>query len=157
MVIRETIHHGDYFNVRTIEGSSARELLASMGETSPYPFTFDPEHNRFHAEALEDLEGTGKTTIGWARYEVTALPPEVEQEVRRILRSELQRRRAARPKATTPRPIGRPPIGTPVQVRLPDELVAWVDAQADAAGVKRAAFIRDLLEGARPAEEADRR
>jgi hypothetical protein len=44
---------------------------------------------------------------------------------------------------------GRPAIGAPVNVRLPEDLLAWIDAGADAAGVKRAEFIRATLEAAR--------
>lgn len=41
---------------------------------------------------------------------------------------------------------GRPPVGTPVNVRLGDELLAEVDAYAEAEGIKRAAAIRQLVQ-----------
>jgi hypothetical protein len=47
---------------------------------------------------------------------------------------------------------GRPEIGPPVNVRLPADLLAWLDEQAADAGVKRAEFIRDALEFARTLE-----
>jgi ribbon-helix-helix CopG family protein len=50
--------------------------------------------------------------------------------------------------AERPRP-GRPPVGAPVQVRLPADLVAWADENAGAAGQSRAAFLRDALQYAR--------
>lgn len=40
---------------------------------------------------------------------------------------------------------GRPEIGPRIQVRLPESLVAEVDALAEAAGVSRAAWIRDRV------------
>jgi metal-responsive CopG/Arc/MetJ family transcriptional regulator len=42
-------------------------------------------------------------------------------------------------------PGGRPEIGTPINVRLGDELLAEVDAYALAEGIKRAEAIRQLV------------
>lgn len=42
-------------------------------------------------------------------------------------------------------PIGRPREGTLVGVRVPDEILAGLDAQAQQAGVSRAHLIRELL------------
>lgn len=42
-------------------------------------------------------------------------------------------------------PIGRPREGTLVGVRIPDEILAALDAQAQQAGVSRAHLIRELL------------
>jgi Ribbon-helix-helix protein, copG family len=44
---------------------------------------------------------------------------------------------------------GRPPIGAPVRVRLPHDLVAWLDRQAAALGISRAAYVREVLEAER--------
>jgi hypothetical protein len=53
--------------------------------------------------------------------------------------------------ATTRGP-GRPEIGPPVNVRLPADLLAWVDDRAGETGTTRAAFIRDALDYARALE-----
>jgi predicted DNA binding CopG/RHH family protein len=42
-------------------------------------------------------------------------------------------------------PAGRPEIGKPITVRLPDDLVATIDAKADRLGMPRAELIRMLL------------
>jgi hypothetical protein len=43
-------------------------------------------------------------------------------------------------------PVGRPEIGTPINLRLGDELLAAIDAKAKRQGMSRAALIRLLLE-----------
>lgn len=43
-------------------------------------------------------------------------------------------------------PAGRPHVGTPINVRLGDELLAQVDAYAEAQGIKRAEAIRQLVQ-----------
>lgn len=45
-------------------------------------------------------------------------------------------------------PVGRPEIGTPVNVRLGADLLAKVDRYANAEGVSRAEAIRELLQRA---------
>ena len=47
-------------------------------------------------------------------------------------------------------PRGRPPIGPPFQIRLPDDLLAKLDARAAAEGVSRAEMVRRLLAVALP-------
>jgi predicted DNA binding CopG/RHH family protein len=42
-------------------------------------------------------------------------------------------------------PAGRPEIGKPITVRLPDDLVAAIDAKANRLGMPRAEVIRMLL------------
>lgn len=42
-------------------------------------------------------------------------------------------------------PAGRPEIGQPINVRLGDELLAAVNAKADAIGISRAEMIRMIL------------
>ena len=44
-----------------------------------------------------------------------------------------------------PKPRGRPPVGTRVSVRLPDDLLARVDARAVERRESRAAVVRELL------------
>lgn len=43
---------------------------------------------------------------------------------------------------------GRPPTGTAVHIRIPDELLAEVDRQAQGLAVSRAEMIRRLLDHA---------
>lgn len=43
-------------------------------------------------------------------------------------------------------PAGRPAVGTPVNIRLGDELLAQVDQFAAAEGVSRAEAIRQLVQ-----------
>lgn len=45
-------------------------------------------------------------------------------------------------------PRGRPGIGPPIQIRLPDDLLARVDERAKAEGVNRAEMSRRLLAAA---------
>ena len=45
----------------------------------------------------------------------------------------------------TTRGRGRPPIGPTVELRLPPEVLAHIDAWADAEGVTRAEAIRRLI------------
>jgi len=49
-------------------------------------------------------------------------------------------------------PAGRPQIGTPINIRLGDELLTAVDAKADRQGVSRAEIIRMLLADALQSE-----
>jgi hypothetical protein len=42
-------------------------------------------------------------------------------------------------------PAGRPEIGTPINIRLGDDLLAAVDAKAYRIGISRAELIRTLL------------
>lgn len=47
----------------------------------------------------------------------------------------------------TPKPkTGRPGVGPNINVRMPQELVSWIDTQAMHAGQKRAHWVRDRLE-----------
>ena len=50
--------------------------------------------------------------------------------------------------ATTPRPVGRPPVGTKIQIRLPDRQLAWLDRQAQILGVSRAGYLREMVDDA---------
>lgn len=43
-------------------------------------------------------------------------------------------------------PAGRPAVGTPVNIRLGNELLAQVDAYANSEGIKRAEAIRQLVQ-----------
>jgi hypothetical protein len=45
-------------------------------------------------------------------------------------------------------PVGRPEIGTPINVRLGDNLLADIDARAYRLGVSRASLIRSMLTAA---------
>lgn len=43
-------------------------------------------------------------------------------------------------------PVGRPEVGTPINVRLGDELLTEVDAYAQVEGISRAEAIRQLVQ-----------
>lgn len=45
-------------------------------------------------------------------------------------------------------PAGRPEIGTPINIRLGQDLLARVDARAERAAVSRASMIRSLIAAA---------
>lgn len=45
-------------------------------------------------------------------------------------------------------PAGRPEVGTPINIRLGDTLLATVDAWAKRNGVSRASAIRSMVEAA---------
>jgi Ribbon-helix-helix protein, copG family len=50
---------------------------------------------------------------------------------------------------------GRPTIGRPINVRLPDDLLAWADENARERGSTRAEFIREALDYVRALEYPD--
>ena len=50
---------------------------------------------------------------------------------------------------SAPPKVGRPEVGPNINVRLPQDLLEWVDQRADAAGKTRAEAIRDCLSTAR--------
>ena len=41
--------------------------------------------------------------------------------------------------------VGRPPVGTKIAVRLPDDLIATIDELAAKTGTTRSAWIRDVV------------
>lgn len=44
--------------------------------------------------------------------------------------------------------VGRPPVGTKIAVRLPDDLIATIDDLAAKTGTTRSAWIRNAAESA---------
>lgn len=40
---------------------------------------------------------------------------------------------------------GRPPVGPAIEVRLPPEVLAWLDAEAQREGTTRADLVRGIL------------
>jgi len=80
MLIKETIHHGDYYNVREQSVAPTWQGLIDLLSESPYGRGRDKNldamvnlhraHNRFVARLLADLLTAGKGQLGWARYEV---------------------------------------------------------------------------------------
>ena len=53
-------------------------------------------------------------------------------------------------------PLGRPPVGPPIQIRLPRLLLDAVDRHAAEHGLSRAAAVRRLLSQALGHDEAPR-
>ncbi|MGZ4254822.1 MAG: ribbon-helix-helix domain-containing protein [Solirubrobacteraceae bacterium] len=86
------------------------------------------------------------------------LPPKARAEAQAILddaaRRQLDKRLAEEDEAAQPkRPVGRPEVGPMVNVRMPEDLIAWVDEQVAERGGTRAAFIRDVLQAAKEAQQ----
>lgn len=73
MIIKETIHHGDYYNVRTLTLRDATydDFYGEVRKTCPYRPHGDST-NRFERQCWDDLVDTGKGTIGWCRYELVS-------------------------------------------------------------------------------------
>lgn len=70
--IRETIHHGNYRNVREIEcPDDPVAALTLLGHTSPYPFTFRIANSHYSKAAI-DLARNGSCEVGWSTYEIVS-------------------------------------------------------------------------------------
>lgn len=69
MLIKETVHHGDFFNERevTIDTADFETFFDQVRLTCPYKSS---GANEYEQECWEDLVSTGKGSIGWCRYEV---------------------------------------------------------------------------------------
>lgn len=67
--IRETIHHGQYYNVTESEGFSVIGAFQNALAASPYNRHVDIA-NKYALACYADLVSTGKGEFGWARYEV---------------------------------------------------------------------------------------
>jgi hypothetical protein len=59
------------------------------------------------------------------------------------------------PRAVATKPVGRPPVGERVAVRLPADLLGAIDRHASLAGLSRAAAIRALLRQVVRADQDD--
>jgi hypothetical protein len=81
MVIRETIHHGDYRNVRTVDVPAPRyhsapltfSGLVSVLSTSPYNAGWPLQKyadNGYVAQLFVNLLTKGYGEFGWASYKV---------------------------------------------------------------------------------------
>jgi hypothetical protein len=73
--IRETIHHGDYRNVRTVEVYAVNKVTVdAVLQSSAYcygTFTDTDRHREMLAELVEDLKaGRVNRSIGWSTFEV---------------------------------------------------------------------------------------
>lgn len=74
ITVRETIHHGDYRNIRTETIDQTWRGFTTMLNRSPYHAGKTNENwndgNVYVARLFADLLTTGKGSLGWARYEV---------------------------------------------------------------------------------------
>lgn len=67
--IRETLHHGDYRNVRTVEVYKlTSHSLAGVLMSSAYVY-LDMEPERLK-RMISELETTGLTQLGWSDFEI---------------------------------------------------------------------------------------
>lgn len=72
MLVRVTIHHGDYYNVREQEIEPTWKGFVELLLASPYKGSATAEslaRNKYVAEAFIYLLADGVTEYGWARYE----------------------------------------------------------------------------------------
>ncbi|AOY11982.1 hypothetical protein SEA_ADNAMA_134 [Mycobacterium phage Adnama] len=67
--IVETIHHGDYHNVRTGEASTYTEFVSFL-QASPYAGTATRADNKHVRESWDSLLATGRSEFGWATLEI---------------------------------------------------------------------------------------
>jgi hypothetical protein len=75
ITVRETIHHGDYRNVREQTIRPTWDGLVALLDASPYNakgHRADYAKNRYVAIMFADLLTKGRGEHGWARYEVIA-------------------------------------------------------------------------------------
>lgn len=78
MRVTETIHHGDYYNVRTVDMEPTFAGLVAMLQSSPYGSfpawgtVEDYASNRYVAQLLAGLLTRGRGELGWATYVVEA-------------------------------------------------------------------------------------
>lgn len=73
ITIRETIHHGDYRNVREHTMEQTWQGFTAMLDESPYNAHEDPTgyaRNPYVGKLFADLLTTGAGDHGWAHYEV---------------------------------------------------------------------------------------
>lgn len=76
MLLRQTIHHGRYFNVLELDTvDHIDSALTQLGQTSPYRFNYDPARNRAHAKLRADLLAEGAGCFGWSEIKVITCPP----------------------------------------------------------------------------------
>jgi len=72
MTVRETIHHGNYRNVREMTVAPTWAGWVELLQSSPYSMGHDAENNPYVAKAFAKLLTTGKTGHGWAEFEIIA-------------------------------------------------------------------------------------
>jgi hypothetical protein len=71
--VRETIHHGDYYNVREVEIKPTWDGFVELLSGSPYAAGNDAStlaSNRYAAKTFADIINRGRGERGWALYEV---------------------------------------------------------------------------------------
>ena len=79
MKIRETIHHGDYYNVREIDIPPTWAGFVDLMTTSPYRGGDTAETlavNKYAAQTFANLLTLGKGDRGWAHYVRLGSPDE---------------------------------------------------------------------------------
>lgn len=72
MLVRETIHHGDYYNVREQEIDPTWDGFVELLLASPYKGSSTAENlarNKYVAKAFADLLTKGEAEHGWASYQ----------------------------------------------------------------------------------------
>ena len=73
--VRETIHHGDYHNVREMKIPPTWDGFVSLMTSSPYAGGSTAENlarNGYAARTFADLINKGRASRGWADYQVVS-------------------------------------------------------------------------------------
>lgn len=99
LTIRETIHHGDYFNVREQTVAPTWDGFVELLQASPYNAHANPaDHasNRYAAKLFADLLTAGAGEHGWARYQVVANPEEYDTTPRDYAQRQIEQARRDR-------------------------------------------------------------
>lgn len=68
MKVIETLHHGDYYNVRRDDIAATFEAFVKFLQGSPYATAVVVPENRYVRKAFDDLIANGHSGFGWAHY-----------------------------------------------------------------------------------------
>lgn len=71
MRIADTIHHGDYYNVREVRLEPDYSAFVDVLNSGPYGGGSSVEPtNKYAFKAYRELIATGEADFGWRRFEV---------------------------------------------------------------------------------------
>lgn len=71
MLVKDTIHHGDYYNERVVELSPVYVRFVEFLNSGPYGAGDGVKTtNKYAYAAFTKLIDTGKSDFGWRRFEI---------------------------------------------------------------------------------------
>lgn len=71
MLVKDTIHHGNYYDERVVEVLPIFQRFVQFLNSGPYGAGDHVKcDNRFAVEAYKRLMETGESDFGWRRFEV---------------------------------------------------------------------------------------